>query len=115
MDGLVRRGGGEEGGVGQRGSSNPRRLINKVHYRHPAGFQLKLMETACNKLINILNKQNKCFKVVIIEVKHHKNLRIYASFTRSFVLQDSQHENKNFQSGRNNNLIGAVATYAAAV
>lgn len=50
-----------------------------------------------------------------MEVKHHKNLRIYASFTHSFVLQDSQHENKNFQSGRNNNLIGAVATYAAAV
>lgn len=41
-------------------------VINKVHYRHPAGFQLKLMETACNKLINILNKQNKRFKVVII-------------------------------------------------
>lgn len=41
--------------------------INKVHYRHPpAGFQLKLMETACNKLINILNKQDKRFKVVII-------------------------------------------------
>lgn len=54
-DGEVERCGDERRGewVREGHQIQMKTVINKVHYRHPAGFQLKQMETACNKKINI--------------------------------------------------------------